>query len=116
MIAALVLVALPAGLILAAWIAARVSVRGSRLEVTADGVLIANHRRPSITVPLDEVDAFEPTPRIGFLGGIRPPTCVLVRRDGTRVPVRRVDAPGAGVGVGALNARIAELRRSPEIG
>lgn len=106
----LLLVALPLLLILAAWIAARVSVRGSRLEIAVEGVTVANHRRPRITVPLAEVERFEASARVGFLAGIRPPTCVLVRRDGARIPVRRIDAPGAGHGVEALNGRIRSLR------
>ena len=110
MIAVLAVLALPAALILSAWVAAQVSVRGSRLAVDPSGVVIENHRRPPVTVPLDDVVAFEPTPRVGFLAGIRPPTCVLVRRDGSRIAVRRIDAPGAGIGVDALNARIAALR------
>ena len=70
MIAVLAVLALPATLILAAWVAAQVSVRGSRLTVGPDGVVIENHRRPTMTVPLDDVVAFEPTPRVGFLAEI----------------------------------------------
>jgi hypothetical protein len=34
-----------------------------------------------------------------------------VLTDGSRLPVRRIEAHDAGYGVEALNARIAELRR-----
>jgi hypothetical protein len=109
-VAVLVVLGLPIALIVGAWIAARVSVRNSRLDIEPSRVTVANHRRPPVVVPLEEVDRFEPTPRVGFLAGIRPATCVLVRRDGTRIAVRRVDAAGAGIGIEALNARLATLR------
>jgi hypothetical protein len=35
---------------------------------------------------------------------------VLVRTDGTRIPVRTVASPEAGIGVDALNARLTALR------
>lgn len=104
------LVILPLALIAAAWIAARVSVRNSHLSLTRDGVVIENHRRPRVVVPIADAARFEPTASAGPFAGLRPPTCVLVRTDGTRVPVRTVAAPEAGIGIDALNARLATLR------
>ena len=105
------LIILPLVLITGAWLAARRSVRNSRLSMTATGIVIDNHRRPRVLVPIDEAVRFEPAMAIGPFAGLRPVTCVLVRSDGTRVPVRTVVAPEAGIGVDALNARLATLRR-----
>ncbi|MFM7616544.1 MAG: hypothetical protein ACKO72_03665 [Actinomycetes bacterium] len=105
------LVLVPLGLVVAAWVAAMVSVRRSRLHIGAEGVVIENHRRPRIVVPIAEADHFEPAASVGMFSGLRPATCVLVRTDGTRVPVRTVAAPEAGIGIDALNARLATLRR-----
>ena len=104
------LVILPLALILGAWIAARVSVRNSRLSLTTTGIVIDNHRRPRVVVPIAEAVRFEPAPSTGPFAGLRPATCVLVRTDGTRIPVRTVASPEAGIGVDALNARLATLR------
>jgi hypothetical protein len=106
------LVILPLVLIAAAWIAARRSVRNSRLHLTPDGVIVENHRRPRVVVPIADADHFEPPTTTGPFSGLRPPTCVLVRTDGTRVPVRTIAAPEAGIGIDALNARLATLRRA----
>lgn len=111
---ALLLLASPLVFVVAAWAAARISVARSRLDISSEGARVANHRRPVVTVPLDEVDRFEPAPRTGLLAGLTPSTCVLIRRDGGRVPVRGVTAPGAGVGVDALNARLDALRSDPQ--
>ena len=104
------LVILPLALIAAAWIAARISVRNSRLSLTRDGVVIENHRRPPIVVAIADADHFEPAPVVGLFSGLRPPTSVLVRTDGSRIPVRTIAAPEAGIGIDALNARLTTLR------
>jgi hypothetical protein len=106
-----VLLGIPLILIGGAAIAAAVSVRRSWLRITADGVEIRNYPQPPRLIPLTQVDRFEPTPPAGNLSSVRPKTAVLVLSDGTRIPVRRLDAPDAGYGVDALNARIAALRR-----
>jgi hypothetical protein len=104
------LVILPLALIAAAWVAARISVRNSRLSMGRDGIVIENHGRPRLVVPVADADHFESAASVGMFSGLRPPTCVLVRTDGTRVPVRTVAAPEAGIGIDALNARLATLR------
>ena len=104
------LVLLPIALIVGAWIAAVISVRRSSLTISSAGIVIRNHRRPELVVPIAEADRFEPAPRVGMFSGLRPATCVLFRRDGTRVTVRAAAAPEAGIGVDALNARLASLR------
>jgi hypothetical protein len=104
------LVILPLALIAAAWIAARISVRNSRLSITRAGIVIENHRRARVVVPIADADRFEPAPTAGLFSGLRPPTCVLVRADGGRIPVRTIAAPEAGIGVDALNSRLASLR------
>ena len=104
------LVILPLALIAGAWLAARISVRNSRLSIGRDGIVIENHRRPRVVVPIAEADRFEPAPSVGLFSGLRPPTCVLARADGTRVPVRCIAAPEAGIGIDALNTRLATLR------
>jgi len=104
------LVVLPIALIAGAWIAARISARNSHLSITAGGVVIANHRQPRVVVAVADAARFEPAAAVGPFAGLRPPTCVLVRTDGTRVPVRTVTAPEAGVGIDALNVRLATLR------
>lgn len=104
------LVVLPILLIAAAWVAATVSVRRSSLSVTPAGVVVRNHRRPEVTVPIVDADRFEDAPRSGPFAALGPRTCVLVRRDGTRITVRATAAPEAGIGVDALNARLRSLR------
>ncbi len=104
------LVVIPGVLVVAAMIAAIVSVRASSLRITVAGVEIRNYPQAPRTVPLDDVVRFEPTPPVGNFASIRPRTGVLVVRDGSRLPVRSLSAPGAGAGVDALNARIDALR------
>ena len=53
---------------------------------------------------------FEDTEAVGNFSGLRPATAVLVLTDGSRLPVRSLSDPDAGVGVDALNARVAALR------
>jgi hypothetical protein len=106
-----VLIGIPLILIGGAAIAAAVSVRRSWLRITTDGVELRNYPQPPKVIPLAQVDRFEATPPVGNLSSIRPKTAVLVLTDGTRIPVRRVDAPDAGYGVDALNARVEALRR-----
>jgi hypothetical protein len=104
------LVILPLALIAGAWLAARISVRNSRLSMDREGIVIENHRRPRLVVPIADADRFEPAPSVGLFSGLRPPTCVLVRTDGSRVAVRSIAAPEAGIGIDALNARLSSLR------
>jgi hypothetical protein len=92
-------------------IAAVVCVRRSYLRITSAGVEFRNYPQAPKFVPLDQVERFDATVPVGNFKSLRPATAVLVRTDGSRLPVRRVDAADAGYGVDALNARIAELRR-----
>jgi hypothetical protein len=105
-----VLLGIPLLLIGAAAIAAAISVRRSWLRISADGVEVRNYPQPPKLIPLSAVDRFEATPPAGNLSSVRPKTAVLVLTDGSRIPVRRVDAPDAGYGVDALNARVQSLR------
>lgn len=107
----LFLIVIPAALIVAAAVAAWLSVRGSSLRITAAGVEIRNHRQPVRVVPLADVDRFEAPPPVGFLPSARPHTAVLVLRDGSRLAVRSLAAPEAGAGIAALNDRVQALRR-----
>jgi hypothetical protein len=93
-------------------LAAIVSVRGSSLRITSEGVEVRNYPQTPRLVPLSEVEHFEATARAGNFASLRPATAVLVLTDGSRLPVRRIEAPDAGYGVDALNARIGQLRRS----
>jgi hypothetical protein len=93
-------------------LAAIVSVRLSDLRITAAGVEIRNYPQAPKLVPLQQVERFEATVRAGNFASIRPATAVLVLTDGSRVPVRKIEAPDAGHGIDALNARIAQLRRA----
>jgi hypothetical protein len=93
-------------------LAAIVSVRGSSLRITGAGVEVRNYPQAPKLVPLSQVEHFEATARAGNFASIRPATAVLVLTDGSRLPVRRIEAPDAGHGVDALNARVAQLRRS----
>jgi hypothetical protein len=99
----LIVLALAAG-------AAFVSVRNSTLRITEAGVEFRNYPSPVRTVPLADVARFEDAEATGNFAGLRPATAVLVLRDGTRLAVRSLSAPDAGVGVEALNARVAALR------
>ena len=92
-------------------LAAIVSVRCSSLGITSAGVEIRNYPQAPKLVPLSQVKRFEETARVGNFAGLRPATAVLVLTDGSRLPVRRIDARDAGYGVDALNARISQLRR-----
>lgn len=104
------LVVLPLLVVGLAALAATVTVTGSRLELTQAGVLVRNYPQPAVTYPLDRVVRFEPVAATGTMTFVRPRTAVLVLADGTRVPVRRPRADGAGIGVPALNARLEQLR------
>jgi hypothetical protein len=106
-----VLLGIPLLLIGGAAVAAAISVRRSWLRITNDGVEIRNYPQPPKLVPLADVDHFEATPPAGNLSSVRPKTAVLVLIDGSRTPVRRLDAPDAGHGVDALNARLDALRK-----
>jgi hypothetical protein len=99
----LIVLALAAG-------AAFVSVRGSTLRIDAAGVAFRNYPQAPQTVPLDRVVRFEEAQAVGNFASLRPATAVLVLTDGTRLPVRSITAPDAGVGVDALNARLDALR------
>jgi len=91
-------------------VAAIVSVRCSSLRITSDGVEVRNYPQAPKLVPLSQVERFEATVRAGNFASIRPATAVLLLTDGSRLPVRRIEARDAGYGVEALNARITELR------
>jgi hypothetical protein len=93
-------------------LAAVVCVRYSYLRITSTGVEYRNYPQAPKLVPLDRVERFEPTVPVGNFSSLRPATAVLVLTDGTRLPVRRVHARDAGYGVEALNARLAQLRRT----
>jgi hypothetical protein len=108
------LVILPLLVLVLAAAAAVVSVRGSTLRIARSGVEFRNYPQATQTVPLDRVARFEPTQAVGNFASLRPSTAVLVLTDGTRLPVRRIAAPDAGVGVDALNARLEALRASPD--
>ena len=92
-------------------LAAIVSVRFSHLRITGAGVEIQNYPQAAKLVPLSQVERFEATLKAGNFASLRPATAVLVLTDGSRLPVRRIEAPDAGHGVDALNARVAQLRR-----
>lgn len=104
------LVLIPAVLIGAAAVAAVVCVRCSSLRITSAGVEIRNYPQAPKMVALSQVERFEPTTPFGYLSGIRPQTGVLVLTDGSRLPVRRIAAPGAGSGIDGLNERVKSLR------
>ncbi len=100
----------PFALVVLAALAAFVVVGRSSLAITDAGVAIRNYPQAPVLVPLARVGRFEATPRAGNLSGVRPATAVLVLIDGSRLPVRKVNAPAAGRGVDALNARVEFLR------
>ena len=93
-------------------LAAFVSVRFSSLRISSAGVEVRNYPQAPKLVPLAQVERFEEAARVGNFASLRPATAVLVLTDGTRLPVRKIEAPDAGNGVRALNARVAELRRT----
>ncbi len=105
-----VLVALPLVALGIAAVLALVSVRRSTLRITADGVEYRNYPQATQVVPLGRVQRFEDAVAVGNFGSLRPATAVLVLTDGSRLPVRSLSDPDAGVGVDALNARVAALR------
>lgn len=100
----------PVVLVGLAALAAFVSVRASTLRMTRDGVEIRNYPQPAKLYPLEQVDRFEATPRVGNFSSLRPATGALVLTNGTRIPMRKLTAPDAGTGVDALNKRLAVLR------
>lgn len=103
---------IPLALIGAAAIAAFLSVRLSSLRITRDGVEIHNAWQAPTVVPLAAVLRFEEAERVGMFSFVRPKTGVLVVDDGTRLAVRVLADPEAGIGVDALNARVESLRRA----
>jgi hypothetical protein len=107
-----ILVLVPLILLAIVAVAAFVSVRGSTLRITPAGVEFRNYPQASRTVPLAEVARFEEAEAFGNFSSLRPATAVLVLTDGTRLAVRSLSAPDAGVGVEALNARLEALRRA----
>jgi hypothetical protein len=107
----LVLVILPLALIAAAAIAARQSIRYSRLRITADGVEIHNHRQEPRVVPIADVQRFEAKTTSGAFSSIQPRTGVLVLRDGSRLTVRSLhDTESGAFGINALNDRVNQVR------
>jgi hypothetical protein len=106
----LVLVVLPLIVLALAAGAAFVSVRNSTLRITEAGVEFRNYPSLPRTFPLADVARFEDAEATGNFASLRPATAVLVLRDGTRLAVRSLSAPDAGIGVDALNARVAALR------
>jgi len=107
-----VLLLMPLVLIGGAALAAFVCVRRSYLRIASSGVEVRNYPQAPKLVSIPEVERFEAVVRAGGFASVRPATAILVLTDGSRLPVRRIEAPDAGYGVDALNARIAELRRS----
>ena len=107
-----VLLIVPLVIIGVAAVASFVFVRLSSLRITAEGVEIRNYPQAPRVVPLAQVAQFEPTPSVGNLSFLRPKTAALVLKDGTRIPVRMIAAPDAGIGVDALNQRVESLRRN----
>jgi hypothetical protein len=101
---------LPFIFVIGAAIAAVVCVRLSSLRITSDGVEIRNYPQAAKLVPLAQVGAFEATTATGNFKSIRPATAVLVLTDGSRIPVRTISEPDAGIGVPALNKRVESLR------
>ena len=107
----LVLVILPLALIAAAALAARTSVRNSRLQITSGGVEIHNHHQPPRVVPLAVVERFEAAQPVGAFAIVQPRTGVLALRDGTRLAVRSLhDTASGAFGINALNERLEQLR------
>ena len=70
----------------------------------------AGSPQPPRTVPLDDVERFVETERVGIIAGLRPATAALWMRDGSRVPIRSVRDCSGAHGVDALNARLAQVR------
>jgi len=102
---------IPLVLIGAAALAASLFVRRSSLLITEEGIEIRNYPQARRLIPLVRVDHFEATEPAGNFSSLRPKTGIVVLTDGSRVPVRVLAAPGAGVGIEALNRRVESLRR-----
>jgi hypothetical protein len=100
----------PIVLVVVVAIVAFVFVGRSSLHITSAGVEIRNYPQSPMLIPLEQVREFEATPRAGNFKSARHNTAVLVLSDGSRLPVRKVAAPDAGIGVDALNRRIESLR------
>jgi hypothetical protein len=92
-------------------LAAIICVRCSSLRITSAGVEVRNYPQTPKLVPLSQVERFEATVPVGNFASLRPATAALVLTDGSRLPVRRIEARDAGYGIDALNARITQLRR-----
>jgi hypothetical protein len=107
---AIFLVILPLVLIGAAAGAAWVSVHNSSVRITSAAVEIRNYRQPAREIPLERAARFEAPAAVGFLSSLRPRTGVLVLTDDSRLAVRSLREPEAGVGIDALNARLERLR------
>jgi hypothetical protein len=107
-----VVLLIPVVLIGGAALAAFVCLRCSSLHIASSGVEVRNYPQAPKVVPIAEVERFEAAVRVGGFASLRPATAVLVLTDGSRLPVRRIEAPDAGYGVDALNDRIAQLRRT----
>ncbi len=105
-----VLVLLPVVVLVVVAVLALVSVGRSSVHVTAAGVEFRNYPQPARVIPLAEVARFEDPVAIGNFPSVRPRTGVLVLTDGTRLAVRSLHDPEAGIGVEALNARLDSLR------
>jgi len=101
---------LPFIFVIGAVIAAVVCVRLSSLRITSAGVEVRNYPQAAKLIPLSEVANFEATTATGNFKSLRPKTSVLILTDGTRVPVRTISEPDAGIGVPALNKRVESLR------
>jgi hypothetical protein len=100
----------PFVLVLVAALAVAVVVGRSSLRITSAGVEVRNYPQAPKLIPLAHVDHFEAAPRVGNLSSVRPRTAVLVLTDGSRLAVRKMTAPDAGVGVDGLNQRVESLR------
>ena len=100
----------PVALVVAAALAAGLVVWRSSLRITSAGVEIHNFPQSPRLIPLAQVGHFEAMPRVGNFASLRPATAVLVLTDGSRVAVRSVAAPEAGIGIDALNRRVESLR------
>lgn len=106
----IVLVLLPLVVLVVVAVLALVSVGRSSLHITAAGVEFRNYPQPTRVIPLAEVARFEDPVPTGNFPSVKPRTGVLVLTDGTRLAVRSLRDPEAGIGVEALNARLVALR------
>ena len=99
----------------AAVVAAVVCVGLSTLSITSAGVEFRNYPQAPKVIPLDQVVHFEAMTPAGNFKSIRPATGVLVLKDGSRLPVRKIATPDAGRGVDVLNKRVEALRGVTEL-